>query len=444
MADFIALGSFKNEADKRKQLERYNKTLKENVRLDEEFQEAQDESLRNQKYNITPIAPLPTTDVMLYRQRMDQIELFLQHVKNVMSDAEARRYVAIADPQVVRLINSNWSKIEKGVEGEKKRGVEVTADWLNTYIIQQFSKPESNLSKMKYNVVSSFSSGSNPISFIGSTETVSTPTNFLSSLPSQSLDEMRQSLRSYLKETYPRVWGDIDILSKSKESKIIKHYVDLDVIKETRSLRKPDIASILKYEIVKGNPSKQVSTTLPSKTTIGPLRRIVRTNGGRIFYGKGVEQNKKERYSQFGRYYIHIPSLKNSILNVKYKSLAVVDGFPRTLISESLKIFLLDLVESGKINFSLYSKLSKEDQDLFHSLARKAEVDDALELTSMNTETETKRMDEFLLLKSEVLSGNNNVDVLRQLKKYILEFMKEGRMRRNDGLELLSEIAILV
>lgn len=441
MTDSISLGSFRNAQDKRKQLARYYASLKTGIRLEEDYQEAQDISLRNQKYNIQPVAPLATTDAFSYRQRMDQIDVFLNLMKGIMSEQEAKRYVAIADPNVVRLINTNWTKLEKGIKQEIAGGVDVNSDWFNAYIIKQFSDPKSELSKIKYNMPSSVTSG--PLNISGDNATI--PTNLINAVRGEeTLEELRQSLRAHLKEAYPRVWGELDTIGKKDENKIVTKYVDLEVINPTNRLKKQDIIDIIRFETAKVAPKKTMALNVPaSRTTTISGPRFVRTNGGRLFYGKGVDQNKNEKYSKFGKYFIHVPSLKNNILNVKYKSLSVVNCIPRVFIGENFKEFMIDLLENGKLNSKLFSGMTEEDQNSFTILCRKAEVDEALELKSIS-DKEQKEMDDFLLLKGQVLSGNNNVDVLRQLKKYILSFMKDGKINRHDGFELLSEIAILV
>jgi hypothetical protein len=52
-------------------------------------------------------------------------------------------------------------------------------------------------------------------------------------------------------------------------------------------------------------------------------------------------------------------------------------------------------------------------------------------------------MDEFELLKNEVIAGQNSPQALRELKAYILKFMNDGRLHKNEGYGLLAELAIL-
>lgn len=135
-----------------------------------------------------------------------------------------------------------------------------------------------------------------------------------------------------------------------------------------------------------------------------------------------------------------MPSLHKRVLNVKYKlSLSVVPSFPKQMISPTFADLLVDVLE-GK-SFKL-DRLDTNDKKTFQRLATKAEVVRSLGMGEYHGEDSD--VERFNLLKGEVMAGQNSPEVLRELKSYILRFMGDGRLKRNEGAELLSELAILV
>jgi hypothetical protein len=57
--------------------------------------------------------------------------------------------------------------------------------------------------------------------------------------------------------------------------------------------------------------------------------------------------------------------------------------------------------------------------------------------TNDNDEEESKR---FEILRGEVISGNNNQQVMTELRKLVIKFMNTGKIRKNEGLNLLMQL----
>lgn len=66
--------------------------------------------------------------------------------------------------------------------------------------------------------------------------------------------------------------------------------------------------------------------------------------------GSGIDSmEQKPRHVPFGRHVIHLPSLDEGVLNVKYKSLTRNPEIPKCKISDKLKDLLTNAIEGGKI-----------------------------------------------------------------------------------------------
>ena len=171
--------------------------------------------------------------------------------------------------------------------------------------------------------------------------------------------------------------------------------------------------------------------------------------GGSGFYkhkrvvkvGRGIGKNEEEKWFEFGRYIVHKPSLERRVLNVRYSSLAPVPTLPKQDISRSLSILLLDMIEHGHISTALLQHLNDKDSRLLKTLCSKADIGGGV--IQHHDEEDDEEMDQFDILKDEVIAGQNSPESLRQLKAYILRFMNDGRMKKPDGYSLLAELAIL-
>jgi hypothetical protein len=166
--------------------------------------------------------------------------------------------------------------------------------------------------------------------------------------------------------------------------------------------------------------------------------------GNRRIVGRGIPANPKPRYAEFGKLVIHVPSLNKGILNLKYKSHSNVQGLPQQNISSDMVDFLLDVIEKGQVNQSLFNKLSREDQRLFVKIGGSAQIDDGLGYRSIHDEEEKKEMDRFNLVRGIFLAGNNSKEVIQELQGFLRKFLHDGRISKSEGLSLLQEISVLV
>jgi hypothetical protein len=169
---------------------------------------------------------------------------------------------------------------------------------------------------------------------------------------------------------------------------------------------------------------------------------ILKTRHRRVV-GRGISSDENERYIGFGKYLLHVPSLKRGILNLKFPSFASIPTLKQTPLSRDLLELISDLIETNELNKRLYSRMSQEDQDYFYTIAQKAEIDQTLGMGIRVNETHRKEMERFTLLRGQIIAGNNNPEVLREMKQYIVKFMRDGTMNKHQGTDLLFEISCL-
>jgi hypothetical protein len=280
---------------------------------------------------------------------------------------------------------------------------------------------------------------------VGEKEEVPPTLNEVLSDPNSNINELNTALRIYLNETFPTVWT-LEPNSRRDEKKLKKHYVELGIIKDdfTSKLGRKDFIDIIRHESLRKAPSKISFLGPPVKISGTPLK-LVRTTGGRI-YGRGIRENThSDTYCEFGKYKLHMPSLKNNILSLKYKSRGVISSIPKQIISPEFTEFLIELIREGKINNSLYKTLNQIDKKLFFTICKKSQIDETLGIThNLLTDDEEEKLNNFIKLKGEIMSGNNNPQLLRELRSYVLDFYKDSKLRKDEAFSLLSEISVLL
>jgi hypothetical protein len=159
--------------------------------------------------------------------------------------------------------------------------------------------------------------------------------------------------------------------------------------------------------------------------------------------GEGVKYEPEPTYRQFGKYVINIPQLKErDILNVKFPSLGRIPQFKPTPISDVMKEFILELLDTGKVSNRIYEQIPIEERQLFEKIATGAGILNALKLKRTISNDDKEDNDRFTLLKGEYLAGNNSVALLKELRKLVVKFMSQGKISKHDGMNLLIELSV--
>jgi hypothetical protein len=159
--------------------------------------------------------------------------------------------------------------------------------------------------------------------------------------------------------------------------------------------------------------------------------------------GAGVKYEPEPTYRQFGKYVINMNQLKErDILNVKFPSLGRIPQFKPTPISDVMKEFILELLETGKVSNRIYEQIPIEERQLFEKIATGAGILNALKLKRTISNEDKEDNDRFTLLKGEYLAGNNSVALLKELRKLVVKFMSQGKISKHDGMNLLIELSV--
>lgn len=159
--------------------------------------------------------------------------------------------------------------------------------------------------------------------------------------------------------------------------------------------------------------------------------------------GKGISVEESPTYRQLGKYVIHQNQLQNSdILNVKYPSLGRIPQFKPTHISSSTKDFLMELLDNQRVNPHHYDTLPLQDRKLFEKIMTGAGVFHKLGLKKSVSDDERAEYDRFQILKGEYMAGNNSVALMKELRRFIVKFMTEGKIHKSEGVDLLMDLSI--
>ena len=108
-------------------------------------------------------------------------------------------------------------------------------------------------------------------------------------------------------------------------------------------------------------------------------------------------------------------------------------------ITKSLKEVIL-LTLQKNFNKEKYNKLTSQEKDIFKRFLRASKINTILE-DDEEDEMNDKR---FHILLGEIKAGNNNIEMIKELRKYALKAFNEGKISRSQLNNILLDISVLI
>ena len=153
----------------------------------------------------------------------------------------------------------------------------------------------------------------------------------------------------------------------------------------------------------------------------------------RKIFGRGIKKNEKKLI--VNKFTIDMDKLNKNILCVRYSSCrSSLPSMRIERISNDVKIVLLDIL-NNKYNENLFNKLMTDDQRIVSHFVR------TLKIKDINMDSFDKAYQhEYEVLLGEVNSGNDNEQIRKTLKQYILRGISENLIPRNQGLSQILNL----
>ena len=152
----------------------------------------------------------------------------------------------------------------------------------------------------------------------------------------------------------------------------------------------------------------------------------------------------KDNYVQFGsNIVINYKKLENNTLLIKYsKSFGPINKLRATKISDELKQFIIEIIQTDKINVDFQKQLNANDVSLFDKL---------IDICRIRTHLQYKRyipniddhISRFNLLRAGLNAGNESIELRRELVELLtlLSSPLINKITKNDADEFIEMLS---
>ena len=150
---------------------------------------------------------------------------------------------------------------------------------------------------------------------------------------------------------------------------------------------------------------------------------------------------KQPNYKEFGKFMINVLFLEDNILLVKYKSYSPVPSLRRMTISNDFKTLVTYLFDTGEISYAIAQKLKQSEKEVFDNLIKKSGLRVQLKYNPERLDDDLDSIiNEFEILKGEVIAGNDNPKIIKDIKAILLKLVKLGKVSQETATEILAEL----
>lgn len=155
----------------------------------------------------------------------------------------------------------------------------------------------------------------------------------------------------------------------------------------------------------------------------------------------GIEPTAK--YTQFGRFLIHKNKLSDDIVSIRRPSGTFVVDFPSQRVSKNLGKVFRSIIGGGSPTFDDLNSLNEEERVYLHKLSKSAQIQDKLNIPAPKKDDDDKDIHRYELLKGQIMSGQDNKEMVKEFKILILKLSKKGLLPKGQVKDILIDLATM-
>lgn len=179
----------------------------------------------------------------------------------------------------------------------------------------------------------------------------------------------------------------------------------------------------------------------------GLRKRPGRPKGSGIPLHMKIDPNFKidpmPQYTQFGKYLINNHRLSEDIMNLRSNKGHVIKDMPPFKISQPFKKVIKKITGGSIPTEDDINSLTDEEIKYLNKLSKRANVYDTLNIPTPSKSKEEQDMHDFEVMKGEIMSGNDNSDMIKKFKILLMRFHKQGKIPKNEYHEIMEDLMSL-
>jgi hypothetical protein len=147
-----------------------------------------------------------------------------------------------------------------------------------------------------------------------------------------------------------------------------------------------------------------------------------------------------QRFVPFGRYIINTHRLQDNIVAIKRPRGGCLKDFPSTRIPQRLGAVIRIIVGGSVPSFEDLDELDDNERAYLHRLAKSSNISERLSIPAPKKSESDKELNEFEIMKGQIIAGNDNKDLIKKFKMLILKLSNKNVIPKPQVRELLLDL----
>jgi hypothetical protein len=158
-------------------------------------------------------------------------------------------------------------------------------------------------------------------------------------------------------------------------------------------------------------------------------------------FSKGIMP--QDKYVPIGKHFIDHHRLNDDIINIKRHNGVNISGIPVRRVSKHMGEVMRTIIGNGIPSYNQIDKLTEDEKKHLHKIAKETNILDRLHIPSPTKEEDDQDINQFEVLKGEILCGNDGSETIKKFKLLIMRMMNKGLLPKGQAREILLELATL-
>jgi hypothetical protein len=160
-----------------------------------------------------------------------------------------------------------------------------------------------------------------------------------------------------------------------------------------------------------------------------------------IDYDKGIKASPK--FVPLGRYLINKRQLDKDIVAIKRPAGSTISTLPSQRVSRNFGNVMRKIAGGSLPTYEELSNLTDDERVYLHKVSKETQIEDKLSIPTPRKGDDEADINQFEILKGQILSGNDNIELVKKFKTILLKLSRKDLIPKAQVKDLLLDLATL-
>ncbi len=164
-------------------------------------------------------------------------------------------------------------------------------------------------------------------------------------------------------------------------------------------------------------------------------RRVGRPRGSGI-----VQVEKMPTFIGFGINEINQKQLEKGIFKIRRNTRSNYSDMPSKHISSNLQNIIKTIIGGGMPKYEELGKLDNDEKEYLNKIVSRSDMSSKLSVPAPSKDQQEKDIHSFEVMRGEILSGNDSVELVKKFKLLVRKLCKQGLLPKADVDDIIDTL----